>query len=141
MITQAQKLVALEAIKQLSEEISNLAAGVVMPTGISYKASFDQLDLLKAFVESVGVASATKKALTLLKIDNNNCRVYYNGEHGHLYCFVMESNTSFALYLCTVSGEPSSPVDGAEYEIDYAPSSDSSVAMNFRAWHNKRSCA
>jgi len=140
MITQAQKAEALEAIKMIGGDIAKLASGDWTPDDDGCEATLDTIERIRAFVESVQVVdpAPAKKALSLLKTDNDNCCVYYNGERGSLYCFLKESHTSFALYLCTVSGEPSSPVDLSGYQVDAVPCGDSSTAAAFRAWHNKR---
>jgi hypothetical protein len=48
-----------------------------------------------------------------LSFDRNNCRVYYRGEKGGLYCLQDETDRlgpQFRFYRCTAEGEPSYPV-------------------------------
>lgn len=45
-----------------------------------------------------------------LREDNDNCRVYYRGPSGALYCYQEDRPQQFTLYVCSQDGEPSHPV-------------------------------
>lgn len=50
--------------------------------------------------------------MQFLSFDRDNCRVYYRGEKGGLYCLQDETSFNrpeFRFYRCTADGEPCYP--------------------------------
>lgn len=51
--------------------------------------------------------------IKFVEVDAGNCRVYYRGEKGSLYCFQDDGafgRVDFKFYSCTRDGEPSHEV-------------------------------
>lgn len=71
--------------------------------------------------------------LKFVRIDNDNCRVYYKSGSGLVYCFQEDRPGVFTLYLCSRDGEPSHEMKLPD-DVEGLPADDSSTAVSFRLW-------
>jgi hypothetical protein len=83
--------------------------------------------------------SETKRkliSLRYLESDNGNCRVYYKGDNGRLYCWQVDgyNATTFALLSCSKDGEPACPVRMECFGETETPKGDDSVDQELREY-------
>jgi hypothetical protein len=78
----------------------------------------------------------TQIDLTLYKVDNDNCRVYFKSSGQRLYCYQLEKRGEFAMHECTDDGEPLCHVDMTKFETPFVEGTDSTikVAREFNDW-------
>ena len=55
------------------------------------------------------IIEAPKTVLKFYMDDSDNCRKYYKGDNGRLYCTVEDK-----LHACTEAGEPSYPISNTD---------------------------
>jgi hypothetical protein len=68
-----------------------------------------------------------------LRTDNDNCRVYYRGTTGLLFCLQKSIGKEYALYCCSRDGEPEYEVPSTEYEFE-TPIGDTATDKAVQAW-------
>ncbi|MCZ7860738.1 hypothetical protein O9X98_04910 [Agrobacterium salinitolerans] len=73
--------------------------------------------------------------LTLKRVDNENCRVYFTSPGERLYCFQLQRR-EFEMWECTDEGEPLCHVDISKFEPPFVEGTDSTIriAREYNEW-------